>query len=63
MSLIIAMDWTPYFGGWDMNGLLAACAAGAAPLGVLVALRVGVFMGFWLLRWLLAFFNLIGKAD
>ena len=49
--IVIAMDWTPYFGGWDMSGLLAACAAGAAPLGAVVALRVGAFFGFRLLRW------------
>jgi hypothetical protein len=61
MTIIYAMDWTPYFGGWDMNGLLAACAAGATPLTALVVLRVGTFFGFRVARWLVGFFGSLGS--
>jgi hypothetical protein len=42
----LAVDWSTYFGGWDMTGLLAASAAGAAPLAVLVVARVGIWLAF-----------------
>jgi hypothetical protein len=38
----LAIDWTLYYGGWDMNALLTACAVGAAPMGAVVVVRVGI---------------------
>lgn len=46
MLLPLAIDWSTYYGGWDMNALLAACAAGAAPLSALVVGRIGVWAAF-----------------
>lgn len=60
LQLIYLFDWTPYFGGWDMPGLLAAASAGAAGLGALVVARIGAFYGFALVRWLVTFFKSMG---
>lgn len=49
MNLVLmplAIDWSTYYGGWDMPGLLAACAAGAAPLAALVVARVAIWLAF-----------------
>lgn len=39
---LLAIDWSLYFGGWDMPSVLAACAAGAAPLVGVVALQLAI---------------------
>jgi predicted aconitase with swiveling domain len=39
---ILAIDWATYFGGWDSASVLAACAAGAAPLAVIVTAQLGI---------------------
>jgi hypothetical protein len=44
-------DWSPFFGGWDMSSLLAACAAGAAPFAVVVIARVGLWIALDVVRW------------
>jgi hypothetical protein len=57
MYLIPLYDWAPYYGGWDMTGLLAACAAGAAPFAAVVVLRLGVWAALYILRFLIGFFT------
>jgi hypothetical protein len=44
-------NWSPYFGGWDMPSLLAACVAGAAPFVAIVAARVGLWIALDVVRW------------
>ncbi len=40
--LFLAVDWSTYYGGWDVAGVLAACAAGAAPLAAIVVAQLGI---------------------
>jgi hypothetical protein len=46
----LAVDWSLYYGGWDMTGLLAACAAGASPVVGLLTVRMGAWLAFLVLR-------------
>ncbi len=49
--LFPAFDWSPFFGGWDMAALLAACAAGAAPFAAIVVGRAGLWIALDVVRW------------
>jgi hypothetical protein len=42
LSLLATIDWSAYYGGWDMDSVLAACAAGARPLAVVVVLQLSI---------------------
>jgi hypothetical protein len=38
----LAIDWSIYFGGWDSTSVLAACAAGAAPLAAIAVVQLSI---------------------
>lgn len=50
MMLLPLYDWSPWFGGWDVDGLITATVAGAVVLVPLVVARVGFAIGVEFLR-------------
>jgi hypothetical protein len=48
--LLLAIDWSQFYGGWDVGSVLSAAANGVAPLAPLVAVRIGYRWAFDLLR-------------
>lgn len=51
LLLVLAdYDWSQWYGDYDIDALIATAALGAAPLGVLVGLRVALRFGLWFSR-------------